>query len=132
MFLGDYTVYSIHFGRVVVWYGVNRMIIHFFKASIPPSSLSSIHPFLQNHPGGKHLVRQGVPKAAATTFAFSSVFILLLLFLLSPTGPGHAGHLLQREQKVYFAQPGFCQCQMLGRQPGPNGHACQVTTHRLV
>ena len=36
------------------------MIIHFFKASIPPSSLYSIHPFLQNHPGGKYLVRQGI------------------------------------------------------------------------
>ena len=29
---------NLHFGRVVVWYGVNRMIIHFSKASIPPSS----------------------------------------------------------------------------------------------
>ena len=48
-----------HFGRVVVWYGVNQMIIHFFKASIPPSSLYSINLFLQNYPGGKKLVRQG-------------------------------------------------------------------------
>ena len=32
---------------VVVWYGVNRMIIVLFKASIPPSSHYSIHPFLQ-------------------------------------------------------------------------------------
>ena len=29
---------------MLVWYGVNRMIIHFFKASIWPSSLYSIHP----------------------------------------------------------------------------------------
>ena len=28
---------NIHFGKVVVWCGVNRMIIHFYKASIPPS-----------------------------------------------------------------------------------------------
>ena len=28
---------NIHFRRVVVWYGVNRMIIYFFKASIPPA-----------------------------------------------------------------------------------------------
>ena len=25
---------NIHFGRVVVWYGVNQMIIHLFKAFI--------------------------------------------------------------------------------------------------
>ena len=30
---------NIHFGRVVVWYSVNQIIIHFFKASIPPSTL---------------------------------------------------------------------------------------------
>ena len=29
---------------------LNRVIIHCFKASIPSSSLYSIHPFLQNHP----------------------------------------------------------------------------------
>ena len=38
---------NIHFGRGVVCYGVNRMIIHFSKASIPLSSRYSIHPFLQ-------------------------------------------------------------------------------------
>ena len=37
----------IHFGRVVVWCGVNQMIIHFSEASILPSVFSSIHPFLQ-------------------------------------------------------------------------------------
>ena len=41
------------FGRVVVWYDVNRILIHFSKAIIPPSSHYSIHPFLQNHPGAK-------------------------------------------------------------------------------
>ena len=68
------------------WYRVvcvNRRIIHNFKASIPPNSLYSIHPFLQNNPGGKYLVRQGIEsipssQTAAMTFAFSSVFILLL------------------------------------------------------
>ena len=29
---------NIHFGRGMVWYGVNRMIIHFFTAFRPPSS----------------------------------------------------------------------------------------------
>ena len=51
---------SIHFGRVVVWWGVNRMIIHFFKSSIPPSSISS---FSSNHPGATciaSVVRQGI------------------------------------------------------------------------
>ena len=36
----------------------NRMIFC-FNASIPQSSLYSIHPFLSNLPGGKYLVRQG-------------------------------------------------------------------------
>ena len=35
------------------------MIIYFFRASIPPSSLYSNHRGLQNHPGGKYLVRKG-------------------------------------------------------------------------
>ena len=37
---------NIHFCRVVVWYsyGVKWMISQFFKASIPPYSLYSIHP----------------------------------------------------------------------------------------
>ena len=34
-------------GRVVLWCGVNQMVIHFFKVSVPPSSHYSIHPFLQ-------------------------------------------------------------------------------------
>ena len=38
---------NIHFGRVVVWYGVNQMIIHFTEASILPSVHSSINHFLQ-------------------------------------------------------------------------------------
>ena len=38
---------SIHFGWLVVWYGVNRVIIHFSEASIPPSSHYSFNPFLQ-------------------------------------------------------------------------------------
>ena len=51
---------NIHFGRVVVWYGLNWMIIHFFKVFNPQRSLYSIHPFLLNHPVGKYLVRQGI------------------------------------------------------------------------
>ena len=38
---------NIHFGRVVICFGVNRMIIHFSKASDPPSCPYSIHIFLQ-------------------------------------------------------------------------------------
>ena len=38
---------NIHFERGLEWSGVNRMIIHFSKASIPPSIRSSIHPFLK-------------------------------------------------------------------------------------
>ena len=43
-------------------HGVNRIIIHFFKAFIPLSRLYSFYHFLQNHPGGKyqHIVRQGI------------------------------------------------------------------------
>ena len=36
------------------------MIIHVFKAFILPSSVYSIYCFLQNHPGVKYLVRQGM------------------------------------------------------------------------
>ena len=38
---------NIHFGGVVVWYGVNRIVISFFKSSIPPSSRYSTHPLFQ-------------------------------------------------------------------------------------
>ena len=37
----------IHFGRAVVWFGENQMIIHFSEAFILPSVRSSIYPFLQ-------------------------------------------------------------------------------------
>ena len=39
---------NIHFGRVVVWYAVNPMIIHISKASIPPSSHYSIYLFFKS------------------------------------------------------------------------------------
>ena len=42
---------NIHFGRVVVWYGVNRMIIHFSKPPFHQVAFSSFHPFLHTHPG---------------------------------------------------------------------------------
>ena len=38
---------KIHFGRVVVWCGVNQMIIRFSNASFLTSFHSSFHPFLQ-------------------------------------------------------------------------------------
>ena len=57
------------------------MIIIFFKASILLSNLHSIHNFLQNHPGGKYLVWQGI--VSATTFAFSlSFFYALYIFYI--------------------------------------------------
>ena len=37
---------NIHFGKVVAWYGVNRMTIHFSKVSISPSRLYSNIPVL--------------------------------------------------------------------------------------
>ena len=61
-------------------HGVNRMIILFFKASISLSSRYSIHPFLQI------ILVQNIycssVQAAATTFAFS--FVLILLLYLEP------------------------------------------------
>ena len=60
MILNKSSKENILLDRMVVWYGVNRMITHLSKASIPRSSLYSINPFLQNHPGGKYLVRQGI------------------------------------------------------------------------
>ena len=48
----------------------------FFKASIPPSSRYSIHPFLQIIL--VQISQFPSPQAAATTYALSSVFILLL------------------------------------------------------
>ena len=38
---------NIYFWRVVVWYGVNKMILRFSEASMPPSSHYSLNPFLQ-------------------------------------------------------------------------------------
>ena len=37
----------------------------FFKASILPSSLYCIHPFLLNHPGGKYLLLQGIESVSS-------------------------------------------------------------------
>ena len=53
---------NIYFGRVVVWYGAKWTIIHFFKASIPPSSFCPLFnsSFSSNHPGGKSVVRHGI------------------------------------------------------------------------
>ena len=50
---------NIHFGRGVVWYGVNQMITHFSKhpfrqVTVFYSSFSS------NHPGRKYIVRQRI------------------------------------------------------------------------
>ena len=61
---------------MMVWYGVNQMIIHFLQ-----SIHSAIHLFLQIilvQNGKEYKFINSVPQAAAMTFAFYSVFILLL------------------------------------------------------
>ena len=68
---------------VVVWCGVNQMIIHFFKASILPGSRYSINPFLeiimvQNRKCGKEFNKFPSPSTA------SSSDDLCLLFCLYP------------------------------------------------
>ena len=74
---------NIHLGMVVVWCGVNQMIIHFFKASILPGSRYSINPFLeiimvQNRKCGKEFNKFPSPSTA------SSSDDLCLLFCLYP------------------------------------------------
>ena len=54
---------NIHFGRVVVWYGVNQTILHNSEVSIFCPFFSSS--FSQNHPGAKFL--NSVPQPAVTT-----------------------------------------------------------------
>ena len=68
---------NIHLARVVVLCGMNRKIINFPKASMPPRVHSSILPFLQIILV-LIIVRRGIesipyPQIVATTFAFSSV-----------------------------------------------------------
>ena len=71
------------FGRVLVWYDVNRILIHFSKAIIPPSIAIILFILffkiilVQNSQRGMEL-NDSIPQIAVTTFAFSSVFILLL------------------------------------------------------
>ena len=67
----DFGRTSILVGSWFDWYD-KRMIIHFSKASIPPSSLYSIHPFLQIILVEASVARiwiNSVPQTAATTFA---------------------------------------------------------------
>ena len=68
---------NIHFGRVVVWYGVNWKIIQMFRSNYSAKcQLFHFHPFCSNHPDAKSVVRQGinsVPQTEATTFAIASV-----------------------------------------------------------
>ena len=77
---------NIHFERRAVWCGVNRMIIHFSEASIPPSIRFFYSSFSSNHPSAISVV---CPQPAATTFAFSSLSNSSSLPCLSPvTSPG--------------------------------------------
>ena len=67
----------------MVWCRENRLIIHFSKAYIPPSIHSYIHLFLQiilvqnRYCSTARNGINSVAQPAATTFAISSVFILL-------------------------------------------------------
>ena len=75
---------NIQFVRVGVWCGANQMIIYFSEASILPSILSSINPFLQiflvlNMQCGMEFTEFRPPQTTATTFAFSSVCFFFLL-----------------------------------------------------
>ena len=73
---------NIHFGTVLVWCGLNQMIIHFSEASILPSVSSSIHPFLQIilvlNQCCMELNEFRPSKTAVTTFANSSVCFFYL------------------------------------------------------
>ena len=77
MILRKVLLKKIHFGRVLVWCGVNWMIIHFSRASIPPSNRFYIYPFFQiilvqnSYSAAKNWIIS-VPQAAAKTFAFST------------------------------------------------------------
>ena len=74
---------NIYFGRVMVWYGVNRKIIHFSNTSILPSSRYFIHPIFQIILVKKSLCGRWSPKQQRRPFAFSSVFVFILCCLLS-------------------------------------------------
>ena len=76
--LASRMIWTKDFGRTSIlvgsWFDWNdkRMIIHFSKASIPPSSLYSIHPFLQIILVEASVARiwiNSVPQTAATSFA---------------------------------------------------------------
>ena len=69
-------------GKTSPFGGCVLVFIHSFKASFPPSSRYSIHPFFKSSwwktaSAAMNWINS-IPQAAATTFAFSSVFILLL------------------------------------------------------
>ena len=70
-------------GRVVLWCGVNQMVIHFFKVSVPPSSHYSIHPFLQiilveNSSCGKKLNQFRSPINSNNVWLPFSIILILL------------------------------------------------------
>ena len=88
MILRKVLLKKIHFGRVLVWCGVNWMIIHFSRASIPPSGCYSIHPFLQIIlVQNSQCDNDSVPQAAATT-------LLSLLYLSFFYATGSLGCLM--------------------------------------
>ena len=68
---------NIHFGRVMVWYGANQMIIYFSKASILLYVTLFIFLFKLSCwkiAGAARNWTNYVPQTAATTFAFFSFF----------------------------------------------------------
>ena len=76
---------NIHLGMVVVWCGVNQMIIHFSKHPFCQVGVILLILFLKSswckiESAARNLINS-LPQAlqaAATTFAFSSVYILIL------------------------------------------------------
>ena len=68
---------NIHFERLVVWYGVNWKIIHFFRSIHSAKCAFFYSSISSNHPGAKSVVRRAfnsVLQTAATTLSFYSVF----------------------------------------------------------
>ena len=83
---------NIHLCRVVVWYGVNRLIIN-----IPPSSHYSIHPFLQitgilvQYTAASVIPSPKQLRRPSPSLLYLFFYVLLLLQELA-AGGGQGGH----------------------------------------
>ena len=78
---------NIHFGRVVVWYGVSRMIINFSTHPFRQVFYSSVSSSWCTVASAARNWINSIPQTAATIFAFSclslSFFYVKMLFYLS-------------------------------------------------